>query len=132
GRLRQLIEHARVGITRHCIQIVIEFLHVLPVIALLVREPKQSLLQDWIPAVPQGDRQAQELPVIATASDPILPPAIGTTARLVVAEVIPGGTIRAVILPHRAPLPLADIRAPAAPILHAVAAFLDASLFSVN
>src|SRR5205807_10278836 len=116
----------------HSIQIVVELLDVLPMVAFFIREPEQTLLQDWIPAVPQGDRQAQQLPVIAKAADPILAPAIGTTARLVMCQIIPGGPVWAVILPHGSPLSLAEIRAPATPILRPVAAFLDASLFSVN
>ena len=52
---------------------------------------------------------------VAEAGDAVLAPAIGAAARLVVAEKFPGVAVFAVVLAHRAPLPLADIRPPDLP-----------------
>src|SRR5213080_3895359 len=130
--LRQLVEHARVGVAGYRIEIVVELLDVLAVIALGIGEAKQPLFQDRIAAVPQREREAEQLAVVAKAGDAILAPAIGASARLVVGEIIPGGAARAIILAHRAPLPLTEIRAPAAPILHALTALLDALPFNIQ
>src|SRR4029453_12717993 len=54
---------------------------------------------------------------------------VGAAARLVVGEIVPCRAVGAVVLAHRAPLPLAEIRPPATPILHSGAAVFDASLF---
>ncbi len=59
GRLRQLVEHAAVGVARDRVDIVVEFLHVLAVIALLVGEAEQAFLQDRVLAVPKGEREAE-------------------------------------------------------------------------
>src|SRR5580704_880986 len=101
---------------RHSIEIVIEFLDVLAVVALLIGETEQALLQDWVLAVPKGKRKTKQLAVIAEAGDAILAPAIGTAARMVVGEMVPRGPTGAVILPHRAPLAFADIGPPASPV----------------
>src|SRR5215469_10564111 len=70
--------------------------------------------------------------VIRKTRDSVLAPAISTATRLVVAEVIPRGAARAIVFAHCPPLTLADVRAPATPILLAVATFLDASPFGIN
>src|SRR5713101_4567360 len=101
-------------------------------VAFFIRQAEQPLLEDWIAPVPQRDRQAQELPVIAKTGDAVLAPAIGTAARSIVGEIIPRGAVRTIVLAHRAPLSLTEIRAPATPIPHAFAAFLAASLFGIN
>lgn len=49
----------------------------------------------------------------------VLTPTIGPAARLFMGEIVPGVAVRDVILAHRAPLALADIGTPAAPILDA-------------
>src|SRR5262249_49757226 len=66
------------------------------------------------------------------SADAILAPAVGAAAGLIVGEIIPGRAARAIVLAHRAPLPLAEIRTPAAPIRHALSTLLDALPFSVH
>src|SRR5215472_8049775 len=100
--------------------------------ALAVSQAKQPLLEDRIVAIPQGDRQAQQLPVIGKAADAVLAPAIGAAARLVMRKIIPRGSAGTVVLAHRPPLSLAKIRAPATPGFYAFAAFLDSLLFGAN
>jgi hypothetical protein len=41
------------------VEIVVELLHVLAVVAFAVRQAEQALLQDGIAPVPQRDRQAE-------------------------------------------------------------------------
>src|SRR6185503_13698483 len=110
-------------------EIVVDLLDVLAVVAFLVGQAEQPLFQDGVVPVPQRERQAQELPVIGKAGEAVLAPAVGAAARLVVGEIVPCRAVGAVVLAHRAPLPLTEIWAPATPILRAGAAFFDASLF---
>jgi hypothetical protein len=65
--LRQLVELARVGVARDGIEIVVDLLDVLAVVAFLVGQAEQALFQDWVAAVPQRERQAQQLPVVGKA-----------------------------------------------------------------
>src|SRR5262249_36279996 len=50
------------------------------------------------------------------AGQAVLAPPIRARPRVVVGEVVPGGAARAVVLPDRAPLALAEIRAPVIPV----------------
>ena len=117
GSLRIFVEHPHVGVGGGAIEVPPELLHVLAVVALGIGEPEHPLLQDGIAAVPQGERQAPELVIVAEARDAVLAPAIGPGPGLVVRHVIPGVAVRAVILPHRAPLPFAEVGPPALPAL---------------
>src|SRR5215472_1103833 len=130
--LRQLVEHARVSVTGDGIEIIVQLLDVLAVAALAVSQAKQPLLEDRIAAVPQRDRQAQQLPVIGKAGNAVLTPTIGAAACLVMREIIPCGSAGTVVLAHRPPLSLAEIRAPTTPVFRAFATFFDPTLFGVN
>ena len=88
---------------------------VLAVVALAVGQPEQPLLQDRIAAVPQRQRETPAQVVVAPAGNPVLAPAIGAAAGVVVREMVPGRAVGAVILPHRPPLPLAEIGPPVPP-----------------
>src|SRR5262249_13055012 len=131
-RLRVLVEHADVAVGRRRIEIVIQLLDVLAVIALPIREAVHALLEDRILPVPQRDREAERLLGIAEPADPVLAPAIGAAARVVVREVVPGLAIRAVVLAHRAPLAFADIGTPLPPGLPAGVCFGQALLFGIR
>ena len=84
-------------------------------ISLTVGEPEQALFQDRVPLVPHRQRKTQSLLVIAEAPEPILTPPVGTGTRLVMGEIVPGVAVVAVVLPDRAPLPLAEVGAPLLP-----------------
>src|SRR5262249_909932 len=90
-------------------------LQVLTVISLTVREAEHALLENRIVAVPQSEREAQPLPIVADPGDAIFAPVISARARLVVTEVLPGVTVFAVVLAHRAPLPLTGVGPPFLP-----------------
>src|SRR5215469_2120737 len=108
---------------RCAVEIEIIVLDVLAVIGLAVGETENPFLQDRVLAVPQRKREAQALPVVADARQPVLAPVIGARAGLVVAEIVPSIAVLAVVLAHRAPLALAQIRPPLPP-RHAVLARL--------
>jgi hypothetical protein len=54
------------------------------VVALVTREAERTLLQDRVPAVPERERQTQQLILVADAAEPVLAPAVGTRAGLLV------------------------------------------------
>jgi hypothetical protein len=51
-----------------------------------VRQPEQPFFQNWVASIPQAQRQAQALPVIADAGEPVFSPAVRPGAGLVVRE----------------------------------------------
>src|SRR5207248_6505289 len=77
----------------------------------------------------QRDGEAEELAPVADSSQAVLVPAVGARTGVVVREVVPGGSVRAVVLAHRAPGALGEIRSPALPVLLALARFLQPRLF---
>ena len=88
--LRVLVQVAQVRVRRRRVEVEVVLLDVLAVVALAVRQPEQALLEDRVAAVPERQREAQPLPVVREAGEPVLAPAVGARPRLVVAEVAPG------------------------------------------
>src|SRR5262249_32664953 len=117
---------------RRGVEVVVDLLHVLAVIPLAVGQAEEPLLEDWVLAVPQGQRQAQALLVVADAGDAVFTPAVGAAAGLVVWEMTPGVAVRAVVLAYPAPLPLSELRSPFPPRLAAKAVFLHPLLLFVH
>src|SRR5580700_7432066 len=103
--------------TRCGVKVVVQLLDVFAVIALRVGQPEQPFLEDRVLAIPQCQRQANILMVIAESGDAVLTPTIGAAARLVVRQIFPSTSPGAVVLAYRPPLSLGEIRAPAAPVL---------------
>src|ERR1700759_4395911 len=99
------------------VEVIIEFLDVFPMITLGISHSKQSLLEDRVAAVPQSERQAPIQVLVAEPTNPVLAPAIGAAARMIVREIFPGSAIFAVILANSAPLALAEVRPPTPPVL---------------
>ena len=100
---------------RRAIEVIIDLLDVLAVIALAIGQPEETLLQNRVMPVPQRYSQAYQLPPVAPAGDAVLAPAIGPAAGVIMREILPGVAVLAVILADGAPLPLADIGPPAVP-----------------
>ena len=98
------------------IEVEVRLLDVLAVVAFGPGETEEPLLQDGIAAVPQGEREAQALLAIADPEQAVFTPPVGTAARVIVREVLPGGAVRGVVLAHRPPLPLREIGPPALPV----------------
>ena len=113
--LRVLVEVALIAVRRQVIDVEVVLLDVLTMVALGVGQAEQAFLQDRVPLVPQRESQAQPLLVVADPGDAILTPPVRAGPGLVVAEVGPGVSVVAVILPDRAPLPFAEIRSPRSP-----------------
>src|SRR5262249_36172406 len=117
---------------RRSVEVVVDLLHILAVIALTVAEAEQALLQDRVLAVPESEAEAEPLLVVAEAGDAVLAPAIGAACGMVMGEIAPGIAISAVVLAHRAPLTIADIGTPFPPGLLALPRFLQALPFGVG
>ena len=110
--LRVLVEPALVGVRREVVDVEVVLLDVLAVVALGVRQAEQPLLEDRVAPVPQREREAQPLLVVADPGDAVLAPAVGARPGLVVGEVRPRVAVVAVVLADRAPLALAEVGPP--------------------
>ena len=66
-------------------------------------------------AVPQSEREAQTLALVADPGDLVLTPPVRPPARLSMREVVPRISPATVILAHRPPLTLTQIRPPRLP-----------------
>src|SRR5262249_5308662 len=89
-------------------------------------------LEDWVFAVPKRKCKTEPLPIVGDAGQTVFSPAIGTGARFVVSEVVPGIAVFTVILPHSSPLPLAPIWAPLLPGDALLTGFCQMSLFGIH
>jgi len=108
---RYLVEVLHIGMGRRAVQVEVVLLDVLAVIPLGVGQPEQPLLEDRVLPVPEGDGETELLLSSEMPAIPSSPPAVGAGAGLVVAEVFPRRSRPAVVLAHRAPLPLAEVTA---------------------
>jgi hypothetical protein len=116
GPLRVVIAPPLPGVARQRIQVPPVFLYVLAMVALLTGQAEGPLLQDRVVLVPQGQRQAQPLLDVAEPGQAVLPPPVGAGSGVIVRQVVPGLAVRAVVLPDRAPLPLAGVGPPPVPV----------------
>ena len=85
-RLRVLVEVLHVRVGRRGVEVEVVLLHVLAVIALDAGQPEEALLQDRIAAVPERQREAEPCVVVADAGDPVLAPAVGARAGVIVGK----------------------------------------------
>src|SRR5207249_3774745 len=115
-RLRILIAPFQVRVRGCRGQIVLQLLHILAMISLRPRQSEEAFLQNRIAFIPQRQREAQSPLPIADSQQPILAPAIGAAAGLIVCEEIPARAVFRIVLAHRAPLPLSEVRTPALPV----------------
>ena len=65
GRLRVLVQILHVRVRRRAVEVEVVLLDVLAVVALAVGQPEQPLLEDRVAAVPQRQREAELLLVVA-------------------------------------------------------------------
>ena len=100
---------------RRAVEVEVIFFDVLAVVAFAVREPEETLLEDRVFPVPEGERKAEALFVIGDPSDTVLAPAIGARTGVIVGKEIPGVTPLAIVLAHRAPLAFAQVGSPLLP-----------------
>ena len=114
--LRVVVAPPVPGMAGDGVQVPPVLLDVLAVVTLRAGQPERALLQDRVPPVPQRQPQAQPLLDIAEPGQPVLPPPVSPGPRMIMRQVIPRVPVRAVVLPDRPPLPLADIRPPPVPL----------------
>lgn len=74
------------------VKVVIALLGVLAMVALASCQAKDALLEYRVLLVPQGQAEAETTLPVAYPQQPILPPAIGTGAGVIVWEVVPAAT----------------------------------------
>ena len=122
--LRVLVEKLHIGVGRRRIKVVIVFLGVFAVIALAAGQAENALLEDGVATVPKGESEADQLVFVRDSGKTVLTPAVGAAARLLVRKGIPRSSVGAVVLAHRAPLPLGEIGTPALPVDLALAVLL--------
>src|SRR5215208_19678 len=99
------------------VQKVVCLFDVLPMVPLIPRQPEQALLQNRVLAIPQRQRKAEILVLIAYPQQPVLTPPKCPRPRLIVRKRLPGGSVLRIVLPHRPPLPLGEVRPPLPPLL---------------
>jgi hypothetical protein len=128
-RLRILVQRLHVRVRRRAIEVVVALLHVLAVVPLMSREPEQSLLEDRISAVPEREGEAESALAVGDSEKPVFSPSVRATAGHVMGEALPNLARGRVILAHRTPLPLGEVRSPALPIQLASGVFFETERF---
>ena len=81
-RLRVLVEELQVRMGGRAVEVEVVLLDVLAVVALGVGQAEQPLLQQRVTAVPQRQRKAQPLLVVADAGEAVLAPPVRPSAWL--------------------------------------------------
>jgi hypothetical protein len=114
--LRILVERLQPRGGRQRIEVEVLFLDVLAVIALGAAETEQAFLQERVLAVPQRPRETQPALAVRDAEQPVLAPAVGAAARVVVRQVVPAVAVGRVVLAHGPPLALRQIRTEPLPV----------------
>ena len=115
-RLRVVVAPPVPGVARRRVEVPPVLLGVLAVVALVPGEAEDPLLEDRVAAVPECEAEAEALLDVAEPGEPVLAPPVCARAGVVVREILPRRPVRAVVLAHGAPLPLAHIRAPEVPV----------------
>ena len=78
--LRVFVETFAVGMGRGRVEIVVELLDVLAVVALRTGETEEALLEDWILAIPEGETETESAEPVAQPHQTILTPPVDTAA----------------------------------------------------
>ena len=115
GGLRVVVAPAQPRARRDRVEVPPVLLGILAVVALAVRQAEDPLLEDGVAPVPQRERQAHPAEDVRVAREPLLVPAVRPRPRVVVRERRPGIAVGAVVLAHRAPGALREVRSPAIP-----------------
>ena len=105
----------QVRVARGRVEVVVDLLDVLAVVALRPGQPEEPLLEDGIGAVPQRQGEAQPAAVVADAEQAVLAPAVRARTGVVVRERCPRRAVGGIVLADGAPLALGEIRTPAVP-----------------
>src|SRR5260221_5991300 len=122
--LRVFVERLHVRMGRRVVEKEVVFLHILPVVALGVRQTKEPFFEDGIGFVPQGQGETQATLVVADPQQAILTPAVGARAGVIMREECTRVAIGGIILSYRCPLALRKVGSPAIPRLAVLMRFL--------
>jgi hypothetical protein len=107
-----LVEVLHVRVRRSGVQIEVVFLHIFAVIALAIIQSEKPLLDNRVGSVPEGQCETKNLPVVGDAGKAVFAPAVGSGSGLVMAEVVPGISVVAVVFTDSAPLAFAQVGPP--------------------
>ena len=130
-RLWILIKSFEIGVRRRGVEIVIQFLDVFAVIALRPRQPEQSLFQNRVFLVPQGQGETEAAFAIGDPQEAVLAPAIGPAAGVFMRERAPRVAAGGIVLADGGPLALRQVRPPAGPVAFAGIVFTEAGALGV-
>src|SRR6059058_4446883 len=108
----------------------VALLDVLAMVRLAGHEAEVALLEDRVLLVPERQRPAEDLVAIAESGDAVLAPSERLRPGEVVRQVRPRIAVRAVVLAHRAPCAVGEIRPPLAPAGDVVRSAGEAGPFS--
>ena len=114
---------------RSAVDVKVVLLDIFAMVPLAVGKPEQAFLQDGIPFVPQRQRKAQPLFVIADSGESVFAPLVCSRPGLVMGEIVPGISILAVVFADRAPLPFAKVWSPFFPRNACLPRFVQPLLF---
>src|ERR1700680_20656 len=78
-------------------------------------QTEDPFLEDRVHAVPEREREAEQLMVVTDAAESILTPAECARPSVIVGKGVPGVAVGTVVLAHGSPGALAEIRPPAQP-----------------
>jgi hypothetical protein len=126
------IEGFRVGVGGGAILVIIALLDVFPVVPLGAGESEESLLEDGVLGVPQGDRETETALAITPPLQAVFTPAIGTAAGVIMGEGFPAASIGRIVLANRAPLTFRQVGTPPLPIGGACLVFSQTLFFVVH
>src|SRR5262249_1298870 len=121
--LRILVRPSQIARRRGRVLVVVDLLYVFAVVALGTAHAEKTFFEDGVLLVPERERQAERLVLVADASQTIFAPTVRAAARMIVREVVPSVAVRAVILADRSPRALSEIRPPGAPAHDALLLF---------
>ena len=130
--LRVVVAPGVPGMGGGAVQVPPVLLDVLAVVALRPGQPEHPLLQDRVDPVPQAQRQAPVLRLVAEPRHPVLVPAVHPGARVIMREERPRVTVGAVVLAHRAPGSFGQVRSPVAPRLCAAVGLGQSGAFRLG
>ena len=130
--LRIAVERLEVRAGRRRVEVGVDLLDVLAVVALRAGQPEQPLLEDRVATVPQRQREIEPATLVGDPEQAVLAPAIGARPRVVVRLVAPGVAVLRVVLADGAPLAIGEVRAPAPPVRPAVACLHEPPVLGVT
>ena len=87
--LRIAVERLEVRAGRRRVEVGVDLLDVLAVVALRAGQPEQPLLEDRVAPVPQGEREVEPATLVGDPQQAVLAPAVGARPRVVVRQVRP-------------------------------------------